>query len=33
MKNAKCTMTAVSSPDCRFIYVMGGYDGTPLNLV
>lgn len=33
MKKPKCTMSAVSSIDCRYIFVMGGYDGTALNQV
>jgi len=33
MNHCRCTMSAVGSPDCRFIYVMGGYDGGALNLV
>ena len=26
-------MSAISTADCRYIYVMGGYDGSPLNVV
>ncbi len=33
MNKPKCTMSAVSTIDCRYIYVMGGYDGSALNLV
>lgn len=33
MKHPKCTMSAISSYDWRYIYVIGGYDGAPLNLV
>jgi hypothetical protein len=34
MKNARCTMSAVSSTDCRYIYVLGGYfDSEPLRFV
>lgn len=32
-KEARCTMACVASGDGRFIYIMGGYDGRPLNSV
>ena len=33
MNKPKCTMAAVSTIDCRYIFVMGGYDGNSLNQV
>lgn len=33
MNHARCTMAAISSSDCRYIFAIGGYDGTALNLV
>jgi len=30
---ARCTMACVSSLDCNSIYVLGGYNGQPLNIV
>lgn len=33
MIHPRCSMAAVSSLDCRYIYVLGGYDGSPTNLV
>ena len=33
MNHPRCTMACLSSSDCRYIYAIGGYDGTPLNLV
>jgi hypothetical protein len=33
MKTARCTLAAVASNDCRYIYVLGGYNGAALNLV
>jgi hypothetical protein len=33
MNNARCTLSAVSSADFRFIYVLGGFDGQALNVV
>jgi hypothetical protein len=33
MNTARCTLSAVSSTDCRYIYVLGGYNGQALNLV
>ena len=33
MNHPRCTLSAVSSPDCRYIYAMGGFDGSALNLV
>ncbi len=33
MNHPRCTMACLSSADCRYIYVLGGYDGSPLNLV
>jgi Kelch motif len=33
MNTARCTLSAVASADCQFIYVLGGYNGQPLDLV
>ena len=33
MNKAKCTMAAVASTDCRYIFAIGGYDGSALNQV
>jgi len=33
MNTARCTLSAISSNDCRYIYVLGGYNGQALNLV
>lgn len=33
MKHPRCTLAAVSSPDCQFIYAIGGFNGTALNVV
>lgn len=30
MNTARCTLTAVASADCQYIYVIGGYNGAPL---
>ena len=31
MKRARCTLAAVASTDCQYIYVIGGFNGAPLN--
>ena len=33
MNKPRCTLSAVSSPDCQFIYAIGGFNGQPLNSV
>lgn len=33
MKYARCTLSAVASPDCQYIYSIGGFNGTALNVV
>ena len=33
MNTARCTLSAVASSDCQFIYVIGGYNGKALSLV
>ena len=33
MNTARCTLAAQASSDCRYIYVLGGYNGQALNLV
>lgn len=33
MNTARCTLTAVASADCQYIYVIGGYNGAPLGVV
>jgi len=33
MQTARCTLSAVASSDCQFIYVIGGYNGQALNIV
>ena len=31
MRNSRCTLAAIASPDFQNIYVMGGFDNVPLN--
>ena len=33
MNNERCTLSAVPSADYQYIYVMGGFNGKPLNSV
>lgn len=33
MNIARCTLSAVASPDCQYIYAIGGFNGSPLNTV
>ena len=33
MNYARCTLSAIATPDCQSIYVMGGFDNGPLNTV
>lgn len=33
MNYPRCTLAAVSSNDCQYIYVLGGFDGKFLNVV
>mmetsp|Transcript_27053 Transcript_27053/g.26687 ORF Transcript_27053/g.26687 Transcript_27053/m.26687 type:complete len:111 (-) Transcript_27053:3-335(-) len=33
MKYARCTLSAVVSPDCQFIYAIGGFNGSALAVV
>lgn len=33
MKYARCTLSAVASSDCQYIYAIGGFNGAPLNNV
>ena len=33
MNYAKCHFSCVSSSDFRYIYVIGGYDGKPINIM
>ena len=33
LKQKRSNLTAVKSPDCQFIYVIGGYDGEAINVV
>ena len=33
MNTARCTLSAVPSADCQYIYVIGGYNGQALDLV
>ncbi len=33
MNHARCSLSAVVSPDCQYIYAMGGFDSSPLSLV
>ena len=33
MSTARCTLSAVASPDFQNIYVLGGFDNVPLNSV
>jgi hypothetical protein len=33
MNTSRCTLCAVASTDCQFIYVMGGFNGNALDVV
>jgi hypothetical protein len=33
MNTARCTLSAVASADCQSIYVIGGYNGQPMDTV
>lgn len=33
MNTARCTLSAVPSADCQYIYAIGGYNGQALDLV
>jgi hypothetical protein len=33
MNNARCTLAAIPSADYQYIYVIGGFNGNPLNVV
>lgn len=33
MNFARCTLAAIATPDCQSIYVLGGFDNGPLNVV
>lgn len=33
MKQKRCTLSSVSSNDCRYIYAIGGFNGHPLETV
>ncbi len=33
MNYARCTLSAIATPDCQSIYVIGGFDNGPLNSV
>ena len=33
MKHARCTLSAVPTPDCQFIYAIGGFNGTALRVI
>jgi hypothetical protein len=33
MNKSRCTFSAVTSSDCQHVYVIGGFDGSPLNSV
>ena len=33
MKKPRCTLSAVTSPDCQYIYAIGGFNGSALNSV
>jgi predicted membrane-bound spermidine synthase len=33
MNSSRCTFAAVASPDARYIYVLGGFDGNALRSV
>eukprot|EP00347_Sterkiella_histriomuscorum_P003080 403365667 len=33
MNTPRCTLAAVASTDCQYIYVVGGFNGTPLNTI
>ena len=33
MNKSRCTLSAVATSDCQYIYALGGFNGQPLNLV
>lgn len=33
MNCSRCTLSAVASNDCQYIYAMGGFNGTALDVV
>ena len=33
MNTSRCTLSAVTSSDCQYIYAIGGFNGTSLDLV
>jgi hypothetical protein len=33
MNTSRCTLAAVASNDCQYIYAMGGFNGTALDIV
>jgi hypothetical protein len=33
MNQSRCTLSAVASQDCQFIYALGGFNGTSLDIV
>lgn len=33
MKKSRCTLSAVASPDCQYIYAIGGFNGQALSSV
>lgn len=33
MNTSRCTLAAVASADCQYIYALGGYNGNSLDLV
>lgn len=33
LNTPRCTLSAVASSDCQYIYVVGGFNGSPLNTV
>jgi len=33
MNNERCTLSAIPSPDYQYIYVIGGFNGKPMNVV
>ncbi|CDW82034.1 kelch motif family protein [Stylonychia lemnae] len=33
MNNERCTISAIPSPDYQYIYVLGGFNGKPMNVV
>ena len=33
MQTSRCTLTAIASTDCQYIYALGGFNGAALDVV